>query len=190
MPDARAARHERTAGEVLDAAWRLAEARGLTGFTLRDVASEMGMTAPSLYSYFDSKSAIYDAMFDQGNNRLLEAARGWAAADPPDLHLAARSFVEFCAEHPTRYQLLFQRVVPGWRPSADAYARALAVHALMRESFGRLGITGDRHLDLWTALLTGLTDQQISNDPGGDRWSRLVDEAVDMYLEHVQGAVR
>jgi mRNA degradation ribonuclease J1/J2 len=30
--------------------------------------------------------------------------------------------------------------------------------------------------------MTGLTDQQISNDPGGTRWRRLVDRAVDMLL--------
>jgi hypothetical protein len=33
--------------------------------------------------------------------------------------------------------------------------------------------------------LTGLTDQQISNDPGGDRWKRLVDRAVLMLLGEV-----
>jgi hypothetical protein len=37
---------------------------------------------------------------------------------------------------------------------------------------------------MWTALTTGLVDQQISNDPGGTRWSDLVDEAVDMFLLH------
>jgi hypothetical protein len=37
-------------------------------------------------------------------------------------------------------------------------------------------------LDLWTAVMTGLTDQQISNDPGGTRWTRLVDRAVDMLM--------
>ena len=39
-----------------------------------------------------------------------------------------------------------------------------------------------RYLDLWTALTTGLVDQQISNDPGGDRWIRLIDDAVAMFL--------
>ena len=32
------------------------------------------------------------------------------------------------------------------------------------------------------AMMTGLADQQISNDPGGDRWSLLVDRAVGMLL--------
>jgi hypothetical protein len=39
--------------------------------------------------------------------------------------------------------------------------------------------------DLFTALGTGLADQQLSNDPGGDRWIRLIDDAVEMFYEHV-----
>ena len=30
------------------------------------------------------------------------------------------------------------------------------------------------------AMMTGITDQQISNDPGGDRWIQLIDRAVDL----------
>ena len=37
-----------------------------------------------------------------------------------------------------------------------------------------------------TALVTGLVDQQVSNDPGGDRWIRLIDESIDMFLSHCQ----
>lgn len=185
MPHARAERHARTAQQIVDAAWRLAAEHGLAGVTLRDVAQEVGMRAPSLYSYFDSKSAIYDAMFVEGNRELLRRQRAWAASEPIDLHGAARSFVGFCTEDPTRYQLLFQRVVPGWQPGATAYASALEVYEHMSRALGELGISGGRALDLWTALMTGLTDQQISNDPGGDRWTRLVDDAVDMLLAHV-----
>ena len=48
----------------------------------------------------------------------------------------------------------------------------------------RSGITEARHLDMWTALVTGLVDQQISNDPGGERWIGLIDESVAMFLRH------
>ena len=44
------------------------------------------------------------------------------------------------------------------------------------------GATRRKDLDLWTALLTGLASQQISNDPGGTRWTRLIDDAVDMFV--------
>ena len=49
---------------------------------------------------------------------------------------------------------------------------------------GRNGVRNPAHCDIWTALMTGLVDQQIANDPGGDRWSRLVDEVVAMFLAH------
>ena len=39
---------------------------------------------------------------------------------------------------------------------------------------------------MWTALTTGLVDQQISNDPGGDRWTRLIDDLVTMFLAYCQ----
>jgi hypothetical protein len=32
--------------------------------------------------------------------------------------------------------------------------------------------------------MTGLVDQQIANEPGGDRWTRLVEDAVRMLLSH------
>jgi hypothetical protein len=48
-----------------------------------------------------------------------------------------------------------------------------------------LGVTHERHVYLWTAVMTGLTDQQLANDPGGDRWGRLLDDAVDLYCNHV-----
>ena len=35
--------------------------------------------------------------------------------------------------------------------------------------------------------MTGLAGQQISNDPGGDRWERLIDRAVDMLLHDAAG---
>jgi AcrR family transcriptional regulator len=56
-------RHEQTRRDIVDASWALARERGLTGWALRDVADVLGMRAPSLYVYVDSKNAIYDAVF-------------------------------------------------------------------------------------------------------------------------------
>jgi hypothetical protein len=49
-----------------------------------------------------------------------------------------------------------------------------------------LGISDRRHLDLWTAVNTGLVDQQISNDPDGERWASLVEDAVTMFVSLVR----
>ena len=53
------------------------------------------------------------------------------------------------------------------------------------DEYAAMGITDPDALDLSTALLTGLTSQQIANDPGGDRWERLVDRAAEMLLREL-----
>ena len=63
--DRRAERREATRREIVDAAWEIARSDGLSAITLREVAERVGMRSPSLYSHFDSKNAIFDAMFGQ-----------------------------------------------------------------------------------------------------------------------------
>src|SRR5205814_846853 len=79
--DRRAERREATKAEILDAAWELVRAEGLAALSLRDLAAKVGMQAPSLYSYFDSKHAIYDAMFLQGNLELMARYEAMPTSD-------------------------------------------------------------------------------------------------------------
>jgi AcrR family transcriptional regulator len=182
--DRRARRREVTKAEILDAAWALVREEGLAALTLRDLAGRVGMRAPSLYQYFDSKHAIYDAMFGQAMREALAtvgadiSTRDRRAA----LRESARRMFQFATSDPARAQLLFQRTIPGFEPSPESYAPAVdmssRVHALLLEH----GITDPDAMDMWTALISGLANQQIANDPGGVRWARLIDRTVDMFL--------
>jgi AcrR family transcriptional regulator len=186
-PDRRRARHAATKQEIVDAAWRLARERGLGGWSLRDVADAVGMRAPSLYVYFGSKNAVFDAMFADGCAAMLDRFRSAAAAaegKPVEevLHLAATTFFDFCAEDPARYQLLFLRTLPGFEPSEASYALAKEGVGVLARVFDAVGLGSAEHVDLWTALAVGLVTQQLSNEPGGDRWRNLVPAAVSMFL--------
>jgi hypothetical protein len=75
-----------------------------------------------------------------------------------------------------------QRTIPGFEPSPEAYAPAVQVLDGLRDRMARLGITSQGDIDLYVSLIGGLADAQLANDPGGDRWARLLDRAVDMYL--------
>lgn len=185
--DRRAERREAVIAEILEAAWAVARLEGLAGLSLRDVARRIGMQPPSLYWYFDSKRAIYDAMFLQGNQELLARLRAqrWPKDPRGILRLCARRFIEFSTEDVERYQLLFQRTIPNFEPSAEAYAVAVQVYDAMRGLLASAGLNDAAAFDVWTALVSGLSAQQIANDPGGARWLRLVDDVVDMYLDHV-----
>lgn len=182
-------RRSETKAEILAAAWRLARRDGVAGISLRTLGREVGLRAQSLYAYFESKAALYDAMFREGHEAFAEVTRHWPTSLGDDTDARAvlkrhtRRFAELCNEDPVRYQLLFQRPVPDWEPSAESFALAVEQLDQLRSALRSLGIDDDEALDMYTALITGLTSQQHSNDPGGDRWIRLVDDAVDMFFD-------
>jgi AcrR family transcriptional regulator len=182
-------RREQTRREIVDAAWEVARTAGLTGVTLRDVAARVGMRAPSLYSHFESKHAIYDAMFGEAWSAYEQVKLAEESGLTDDLrqcaHLIARTFFDFAVADPARYQLMNQRLIPGFEPSPDSYAPAVRVleagHQIARDR----GLADPDDFILLIAIVTGLIDQQIANDPGGDRFARMLPRAVDMWADGV-----
>ena len=186
--DRRAELREATRREILDAAWEIARRDGLSAVTLREVAARVGMRSPSLYSHFDSKNAIYDAMFGEAWAELtaaLEFAPGRQAAPRRRLLRGAEMFFDFATADLARYQLMSQRTVPDFRPSAAAYAASQRAYEYMRDHMRGLGVRTQRDLDVWTAVIGGFVDQQLANDPGGTRWRRQLPRLVDMFCDEV-----
>jgi AcrR family transcriptional regulator len=182
-------RREATRREILAAAWVVAREEGLAQLTLREVADRVGMRAPSLYSHFESKNAIYDAMFGQAWTEFLESSLAGDTPRPRTARAAlrryARMFFDYAVTDLARHQLMNQRTIPGFVPSEDSYAPAVAVVALFRDRVAAYGITRDQDVDLFTAIVGGLADAQLANDPGGDRYARLLDRAIDMYADNL-----
>jgi len=186
VTDRRVERHQATRRRILDVSWSLARERGLAGLALRDVADSVGMRTPSLYVYFDSKNAVYDAMFADGYRALLAKIDETSTEGEPAavLRRAAHLFFDFAVADPARYQLLFLRTIPGFVPTEESYLLAQAAVARLNDVLHEAGAVTSEESDLWTAMVTGLASQQISNDPGGDRWERLIDRAVDVLVGH------
>jgi AcrR family transcriptional regulator len=153
--------------------------------SLHALAKAVGMRQPSLYAYFDSKLALYDAMFADGNRQLREqlAARELPAAPRAALKVFVRSFVDFGLADAARSELLFHRPIPGFEPSPEAYADAEATLSRLGELLAAAGMTDPADVDCFVAMVAGILDAQSSNDPGGDRWTRHLDRLVDLYLD-------
>jgi AcrR family transcriptional regulator len=185
--DWRTTRRAAATAEIVEAAWELAREHGLSGLSLRDLARQLGMAAPSLYSYFDSKHALYDAMFADGYRAFL-------ALDPPatgpDLRTVLRScseqWVRFAMDDPVRFVLLNQRTIPGFEPSAEAYALAREAYNRLTEPLLAHADLMQEDLDLIGACVVGLISQQLANEPGSTRWVRLLDDVVDVLLPRLQ----
>lgn len=190
VKDRRAERYAATRAEILHEAWKLVRASGLGSLSMRELGARVGMRAQSLYAYFPSKYAIYDAMFAASSRELLVKVTDLVSTeDPVDrLRQRARVFLDFCVEDQARYQLLFQRTIPGFEPSPQSYAAAIESLEGTHQALRACGVTNKRAFDAWTAVMGGLAAQQNANEPGGDRWVRLVDEVIDMFLAHYRPA--
>jgi AcrR family transcriptional regulator len=182
-----ALRREAKIATIVAAAWRLARNQGIAGLSLHDLAREVGMRQPSLYEYFDSKHALYDAMFADGNRQLLE--RLDAITFPRDSRAALkkflRTFTAFALEDPARSELLFQRHIPGFVPSPESYMLAEQVLARMVKLAHEAGVSDQGDIDCILAITAGLMEGQLSNDPGGNRWTRHLNRLVDLLVDDV-----
>lgn len=184
-----AERREATRLEILDAAWEIARQRSLAEVTLREIAERIGMRPPSLYTHFDSKSAVIDAMFGTAWAEYLRSVtelHGDLPAEPRTaLHVLARHFFDFAVADLARFQLMNQRTLPDFSPSADSYAPAVEVLERLTSTLVSIGLPDEGDRDLYVALIGGLVDAQLANDPGGQRWSRLLPRAIDMFADEV-----
>jgi AcrR family transcriptional regulator len=177
-------REARVAG-IVDCAWKLAREHGISGVSLHALAREVGIRQPSLYGYFDSKDALYDEMFADGNRQLIERLDALKLSRDPRIALKEwlRAFAGFALDDPARYELLFQRHIPGFTPSAASYALAEEVldraYSVMRAA----DVTRQGDIDCLVAVTAGIIEAQLSNDPGGTRWVRHLNRLVDLLVD-------
>jgi AcrR family transcriptional regulator len=184
MSGARDRRRQSMIDDVVEAAWALVHEHGLAGLSMRDLGQRIGLHASSIYQYFPSKLDIYDALFAHGHRQLHVALSALDRGGEPEVVFRRGSalFTAFCLEDPVRYQLLFQRTIPDFEPSTTSMALAIQSYEDMAGALAAVGVVDQKDLDLWTALQIGITDQQIANDPNGQRWSSQLDRAIDMFL--------
>jgi AcrR family transcriptional regulator len=183
--------------EALDHAVALMTEGGVGALSVSEVARRMGIRGPSLYKYFPSRHALYDALFARGlasEQAAVRAAVEGLERGLPRIRAGAAAVVRWAVEHPALAQLLHWRPVPGFRPSPAVFASSVAEQSEVGAEFTeavRLGELrgGADSLDavrLYTVLLSGLISQQLANQPGvpyaDGEFSRLTDTAIDLFL--------
>lgn len=200
--DRRQRRRLATIEEIVDVAVAVMAENGVAGMSLGEVARRMGMRTPSLYVYFDSKNAVYDAVFDRGWRELLSVMSDlndevMVATDLPAYLLEfGTRFVRWDVQHPVHAQLMGWRPAPGYEPSTEAYASAVdafeaglaAFSTLQARGLFRRDVSVDTLMRTWTVLISGVVTQQLANAPHEPfetgAFTSTLPDLVDMYLAH------
>ena len=111
---------------VLDAASRLLEAEGPDALTMRRIAGEVGCSTSVLYTMFGGKAGVAEGLWREGFERLRGAMERVTDDDPLGrLAALGRVYRENALANRAYYAIMFQRPIPGFRPSPEAYAESL-----------------------------------------------------------------
>ena len=190
-------RRQQTIGEALDAAVAIMEEAGVGGLSMSEIARRLGMRQPSLYKYFPSLHAVYDALFARGLERSCAAVQAVVEEEPRGevtIRAAARALVRWAVENPALAQLLYWRPVPGFAPTAATFAVSVRQMDQLRAAFAAAVQAGVLHPNaasaegprLFTIVLSGLISQQMANEPAADydtgMFTSLTDAALDMFF--------
>jgi AcrR family transcriptional regulator len=94
---------------ILASACDLYLAEGLDGLSMRKLAREVGVTAPALYRYYESKEHVLldvvNEAFREFRASLYQALEGRTPLDR--LFRARNGYVRFALEHPRWYRMVF-----------------------------------------------------------------------------------
>jgi len=174
--DRRARRRQETIREILHISRDVMTEEGVNGLSLAEVARRLGVQPPSLYKYFSSLMAIYDALFLEGQRDNLEVMRGaMQRADPglDALIAGLEASGRWCLAHRAVAELLFWRPVPSFHPSPEAFAISMEMVDLQRGALseavdrGQLGPAANDEgaIYLVSTIIVGVLSQAFANEP-------------------------
>jgi AcrR family transcriptional regulator len=194
-PDRRARRRQETIEEILDIALEVMAEEGVNGLTLAEVARRLGVQPPSLYKYFDSRMALYDALFRRGQQAHLELMRAAMEQAPPGLNAlqaALEASGRWCLENSPIAQLMFWRPVPRFQPSEDSMAPSIEMVGIQRRALADAvaadqlgpGAASEQAVYVLSVLISGLIGQSLANEPdlpwGAGRFSPLLPKLINV----------
>jgi AcrR family transcriptional regulator len=112
------------AREILGTARRLLEEGGTEALSMRNLAEQLGIRAPSIYKHFPNKEALEAALISQGFEEQGEAFEAAFESPGEPIVAMAVTYRAFAHRHPHLYRLMYDRslnrslLMPGSEDSA------------------------------------------------------------------------
>jgi len=166
-----------TKSELTGAARALLLEGGIEAVTVRSIAAKLGMTAPAIYRYFDSREELLNALVDDLYDELadyLYASLERRRREPLAARFvgASRAYRQWALDHPAEFGLLFGAPIPGVGHSPPAGSNAE-------------GLRGHRFGQLWLELFVELS--QTSAVPLV--WRRPIPTSLRQQVERYLAAL-
>jgi AcrR family transcriptional regulator len=191
---------EETRAALRAVAERLVTEGGPAAVSVRAVADSAGTTTRAVYSLFGSKEGlVVDALAQGAFEFLFDEIDKLVETDDPVTDLidvGVPVFRRLVLEHPARYRIAFQRIVPGLRPGPELTAARERAWNQLNAKVQRLddaGLLGDKSVREaaveFNAMLEGLANAELRgavfrNLPEGDEdraWRDALATVIDGF---------
>jgi AcrR family transcriptional regulator len=132
--------------EIVEAAARLLGASASReAVTLRAIAREAGIAAPSIYPHFADRDAVLDAVVSRTFAELAQAcssAATGATSGVEEVRAICRAYAAFASNRPGQYQILFQRSPDNLSRTPQPYPEGIRAFELLSGALERMVAEG------------------------------------------------
>lgn len=192
MPAPDPAQRDRILREAIEIVGR----DGPAALTVRAVASASGCSTTGVYTYFNGRPGLLDAIVVDGFALLDRTLDSATAGMPPglaELATVCSTYMEFARLRPAHYSMMFDEPVPDFRRSPDAQRRGGESFGKLRDSVAGAIDSGELDADgaspeliagtLWATMHGhAVIDHLWPNDPVGVQPWRLDPDAAIRWL--------
>ena len=120
---------------LLDAASRLLTEHGPQALTMRRIAEEVGCSTMVLYTMFQNKQNLANALYLEGFGRLQRILEAVPRGDDPFAHLSglAQAYRASAHANPHYYSVMFGRPIAEFEPPPESRAEAAKSLSILLE---------------------------------------------------------
>ena len=111
-----------TKTKILDAASQLFLQGGIHALSVRAISKQAGLSTIGIYSHFQGKQGILDALYIEGFEMVTKAVDVLtdSCSGKDAILLAAQNYLEIVEHHEAHYRLIFGEIDSGYEPSEEA----------------------------------------------------------------------
>jgi len=133
---------------------------GVGALSVRAISARAGLSTIGIYSHFQGKQGVLDALYIEGFERVGTAMKDAAGDSPRELVLdAIRRYLANAEEHEAHYRLIFGEGADGYTPSpeaqlvgADAFRACVRVVATLLPANATLLEKQDAAMQIWAMV--------------------------------------
>lgn len=179
---------------ILAAASELFIEGGVSALSVREIAKRAKLSTIGIYSHFDGKQGILDALYVEGFERVIDALEGINTQQPAKtiLRQGAKNYLRVASDYKAHYRLIFGEKQPGYEPSVEAQEVGARAFSKLNEWVTLVLPKGAKKNDIENAAMqlwsfmhgtASLQDHEVYNLVNVRRWQTRALDTLEHMLE-------